>query len=70
MSIDSSGHLLPHLPLEMKAEILSYCDVQTLGRAAQVSFAFLELAGPILYADVTVKGFAHLRRLIDGHVSD
>ena len=69
MPINPSGRLPLSLPLEMKAEILSYCDVQTLGRAARVSFAFLAIAGPILYEDVTVKGFAHLRQLIDGHVS-
>ena len=60
---------LPYLPLETKAHILANCDVQTLGRATQVSLAFLELAGPILYEHITVTGYNHLQRLIDGQVS-
>ena len=61
---------LPSLPIETKGHILSFCDSQTLGRATQVSLAFLELAGPILYEHVTVTGYDQLRRLIDGRVSE
>ena len=55
---------IPPLPTETKAHILSYCDQQTLGRAAGASLELLELAGPLLYQDITVKGYNQCLRLL------
>jgi hypothetical protein len=54
---------LPALPTETHAHILSFCDPQTLGRACRVSLAFLELASPHLYGDITIRGYEQLKTL-------
>ncbi|KAL7416862.1 hypothetical protein BDY24DRAFT_205686 [Mrakia frigida] len=53
----------PLLPLEIKNHILRFCDPSTLAKTARVSLAFLELSSPILYEDVHIHGFEHLKLL-------
>lgn len=50
------------LPVELKREILRFCDPRTLSIASMASFAFLELASPILYHDVDLASSAALQR--------
>ncbi|KAL7416871.1 hypothetical protein BDY24DRAFT_438690 [Mrakia frigida] len=59
----SSSSPLPLLPLEIKNHILRFCDPSTLAKTARVSLAFLELSSPILYEDVHIHGFEHLKLL-------
>jgi hypothetical protein len=57
------------LPLEIKGEILSFADTDTLARACSVSLAFLELAAPLLYRDITFVGPMGLTKFLTLRVS-
>lgn len=45
----TSTALLPVLPTEIKAAVLSHADQATLAAACRSSLALLQLAGPLLY---------------------
>lgn len=68
MALIPANSRLPSLPTETHAHVLSYCDAQTLGRACLVSFAFLELAGPLLYEHINITGFAQLESMFYNEV--
>lgn len=69
MAPPSSQKPLPLLPTETHAHILSYCDPDTLAHASTVSFAFLQLASPLLYCrDLTITGYDQLQRLFYNEV--
>lgn len=61
---------LPDLPLELEREILTFCDPATLAKACQVSFAFLELASPLLYTHISLVGPDGLEKLFTLTVSN
>ncbi|KAL7415358.1 hypothetical protein BDY24DRAFT_413499 [Mrakia frigida] len=56
--------LLPNLPIEIKANILRFCDQATLAKTSGLSLAFLELSSPLLRQDIHVVGLEGLRRLL------
>lgn len=60
---------LPFLPMELKREIVLYCDPPTLAAMSRASLALFELAAPVLYRDVTVEGIDGLRRMLLPRVS-
>ena len=60
---------LPFLPLEVKGHILRFCEVGTLAVSSRVCLAFLEMAGPILYKDITITGKEQLEKLVRSEVS-
>ena len=64
-----SSRPLPHLPFETQAHILRFCDRPTLAVSSRVSLAWLELAGPILYEHVIVRGREQLEMMIRTEVS-
>ena len=59
----------PPLPLELKGEILSYCDASTLAKASSASLAFLQLASPLLYRHLTFVGPQGLKKFLSLRVS-
>lgn len=60
---------LPTLPIELKREILGFCDPSTLAKTSLVSLALLELSSPLLYRDVTIVGLKALEKLLCDRVS-
>ena len=60
---------LPDLPSEIHQEILRFCDPSTLGRASQVSLAFLEFSSPLLYYDVEITSFTELGLLFASRIT-
>ena len=62
--VSPDSRALPHLPLETQAAILRFCDPSTLAASSRVCLAWLELAGPILYEHITIKGREQLDLLI------
>ena len=61
----STHHPGAVLPSEIHAYVLSFCDDPTLASSSRVSLAFLELTGPLLYRDITVRGKDQLDLLRD-----
>lgn len=59
----------PPLPLELKGEILSLADADTLARACGVSLAFLQMAAPLLYRDITFTKFDAFGKFLEIRVS-
>lgn len=60
---------LSSLPVEVQAEILSYCDPETLAVASRASFGFLKISSAHLYRDVNIIGPHQLRRFFCPSVS-
>jgi hypothetical protein len=59
----------PPLPLELKADIFAHADADTLAKACGVSLAFLEIAAPLLYRDITFVGPEGLEKFLTLKVS-
>lgn len=59
----------PRLPIELQLAVLRFCPPAALAAAAQTSLAMLQLAAPLLYADVSVKSQNELARLFCARVS-
>ena len=53
----------PPLPVELKREILLYCDPPTLAGCCLVCHDFLDLCGPLLYKDVYITSVDQLAQL-------
>ena len=51
------------LPIELKQEILRFCDPASLAVSSRASLAFLELAAPLLYYDVVIRSSQALGKL-------
>jgi len=60
---------LPSLPIEIKKEILKFCDPPTLAKTSSLSLAFLQLSSPLLYRHVTIKGPRQLKMMLSLVVS-
>ena len=60
---------LPSLPIELKGEILTHCDADTLAKASSASLAFLQLASPLLYEHITFVGPEGLMKFLTLRVS-
>ncbi|KAL7415667.1 hypothetical protein BDY24DRAFT_381836, partial [Mrakia frigida] len=52
----SSASPFPFLPIEVKKEILKFCDQPTLAKTSTLSLAFLQLSSPLLYRHITFEG--------------
>ncbi|KAL7415621.1 hypothetical protein BDY24DRAFT_413206 [Mrakia frigida] len=55
MSSDLSPRL-PFLPIEVKKEILKFCDQPTLAKTSGLSLTFLQLSSPLLYRHIVFEG--------------
>ncbi|KAL7415633.1 hypothetical protein BDY24DRAFT_381734 [Mrakia frigida] len=47
---------LPFLPVEVKKEILRFCDQPTLAKTSGLSLTFLQLSSPLLYRHIVFEG--------------
>lgn len=56
----ASTSALSTLPLEIKADILSFADQRTLAVACRSSLALLQLAGPLLYHSIEITSLRAL----------
>ncbi|KAL7415806.1 hypothetical protein BDY24DRAFT_439660 [Mrakia frigida] len=60
----SLSSTLPILPIELKKEILKFCDQPTLAKTSGLSLAFLQLSSPLLYRHITFEGSEGLVKFV------